>query len=100
MWGMGSVGWYRTWSDKWLEQGNNGTLTTNESSTGTVVNLVKVYANSSYNVLISNRNSSATNRRWSHGYAMNKSQIKVFSSFGDTQYSSTPFSYTCNGYTS
>lgn len=66
--------------------------------TGKTINLVKFYTNKSYNILASNINTSDTNRRWSHGYAISASQIKIFSSFGDTQYSATAYSYTCKGY--
>ena len=39
MWGMGSVGWYRTYSDSWLEQGDLQAT----SVSYTTKNLVKSY---------------------------------------------------------
>lgn len=39
MWGMGSVGWYRNYSDKWIEQGDLQATTVSF----TTKNLVKSY---------------------------------------------------------
>lgn len=45
MWGMGSVGWYRTYSDKWCEQG--GFTSCPEDKT-TIVNLSRTLVQSRF----------------------------------------------------
>lgn len=51
MWGMGSVGWYRTYSDMWLEQCSVATFNGNYPAKTWVTfscNLLRSYPNTSY----------------------------------------------------
>ena len=49
--GMGSVGWYRAWSDKWLEQCSVSTFNGNYPAKTWVIfscNLLRSYPNTNY----------------------------------------------------
>ena len=48
MWGMGSVGWYRTYSDKWLEQGGITGVVAQDTYNSYTVTLLVPFVNTNY----------------------------------------------------
>ena len=46
-------GWYRIWSDKWIEQGGTATCSTSYSARDTVT-LLKSYKDTNYNIMVGN----------------------------------------------
>ena len=57
------LGWYRIWSDTFIEQGNQST--TSSSSNGNSINLIKKFSNTNYLIeaLIYDTSNAWTNRQ-------------------------------------
>lgn len=65
-----------------------------------IFSLVKSYAGMNFTLLVSGRHHDELHRRWAQGYVYSTSQVKIFTSGGDTLYSGTGFFYVALGYVS